>query len=74
MDHKYKSLLQNVACRHIITPIKDGTQNLSNQLIQLRKLDIVNFFVLGSLNNIQRVLDAADVVSFFNRYIPQSSF
>lgn len=67
MDHKYKSLLQNVACRHIITPIKDGSQNLSDQLTQLRKLDIVNYFVLGSLTNIRRVLDAADNVGFFNR-------
>lgn len=67
MDHKYKSLLQNVACRHIITPIKDGTQTLADQLTQLRKLDIVNFFVLGNLNSIKRVLDAADSVGYFNR-------
>lgn len=67
MDHKYKSLLQNVACRHIISPIKDGFQNISDQLVQLRKLDIVNYFVLGSLNNIKKVLDAADVVGYFNR-------
>lgn len=67
MDHKYKSLLQNVACRHVITQIKNGNQNISDQLIQLRKLDIVNYFVLGSLINIKTVLDAADNVGFFNR-------
>lgn len=69
MDHKYKSLLQNVACRHLITPIKDGNQNLADQLTQLRKLDIVNFFILGNLNSIKRVLDAADSVGYFNRFV-----
>lgn len=67
MDHKYKSLLQNIACRHIITPMKEGKTNLENQLTELRKLDIVNFFLLGNLNNIKRVLEAADTVGFFNR-------
>lgn len=66
MDHKFKSLLQNVATRHIIAPITDG-DNVADQLTQFRKLDIVNFFVLGSLSNIKRVLDAADGISFFNR-------
>ncbi|XP_074039015.1 ionotropic receptor 25a isoform X1 [Leptinotarsa decemlineata] len=66
MDHKYKSLLQNVPTRHIITPIKAGNQ-VVEQLTQLRKLDLVNFFVLASLKNIKRVLDAADSVNFFNR-------
>ncbi|KAJ8982944.1 hypothetical protein NQ317_005259 [Molorchus minor] len=71
MDHKYKSLLQNVATRHVITPIKvadsKDTDPLGDQLQQLRKLDIVNYFVLGSLTNIGRVLRAADTISFFNR-------
>ncbi|CAH1971639.1 unnamed protein product [Acanthoscelides obtectus] len=66
MDHKYKALLQNVATRHIITPIGMGN-TVADQLMQLRKLDIVNFFVLANLNNIKRVLDAADSISFFNR-------
>lgn len=66
MDHKFKSLLQNVATRHVISPIKEGDE-VAEQLTQLRKLDIVNFFVLGSLSNIKRVLDAADSISFFNR-------
>lgn len=66
MDHKFKSLLQNVATRHVIAPIKEGDE-VAEQLTQLRKLDIVNFFILGSLSNIKRVLDAADSISFFNR-------
>lgn len=66
MDHKFKSLLQNVATRHVIAPIKEGDE-VAEQLTQLRKLDIVNFFILGSLTNIKRVLDSADSISFFNR-------
>ncbi|XP_056631910.1 ionotropic receptor 25a [Diorhabda sublineata] len=66
MDHKYKSLLQNVATRHIITPIKNGNE-VVDQLSQLRKLDLLNYFILGSLTNIKRVLDAADSLNYFNR-------
>lgn len=66
MDHKFKSLLQNVATRHVIAPIKEGDK-VTEQLVQFRKLDIVNFFILGSLGNIKRVLDAADPIGFFNR-------
>ncbi|KAJ8960481.1 hypothetical protein NQ318_013765 [Aromia moschata] len=72
MDHKYKSLLQNVATRHVITPIKTASETMDgdpigDQLQQLRKLDIVNYFVLGSVSNIGRVLKAADQIGFFNR-------
>lgn len=64
MDHKFKSLLQNVATRHIIAPIKE---NINEQLENLRKLDLMNFFILASLENIRRVLDAAESVEYFNR-------
>nr|AVH87315.1 ionotropic receptor 27 [Holotrichia parallela] len=66
MDHKFKSLLQNVATRHVIRPIQDES-SIREQLQNLRKLDIVNFFILGSLVNIRKVLDAADSISYFNR-------
>lgn len=66
MDHKFKSLLQNVATRHVIRPIPDEAL-IRDQLQNLRKLDIVNFFILGSLTSIKRVLDAADSINFFNR-------
>lgn len=68
MDHKYKSLLQNVATRHLITPIKDGNE-VADQLSQLYKLDLYNYFILASIGNIKRVLDAADTLSYFNRYV-----
>lgn len=66
MDHKFKSLLQNVATRHVIVPIKPPSE-LKDQIINLRKLDIVNFFIVAGLTNIKRVLDVADSINYFNR-------
>lgn len=66
MDHKFKSLLQNVATRHVIVPIKPGNE-IRDQITNLRKLDLVNFFLVGSLVNIKKVLDAADAINYFNR-------
>lgn len=54
MDHKFKSLLQNVATRHVIAPVDDI--DIKQQLQKLRELDIVNFFVLGSITTIKNVL------------------
>lgn len=51
MDHKYKVLLDKVPTRHIITEIASP-----EQIIRLRKLDITNFFILGSLETIKNVL------------------
>lgn len=65
MDHKYKSLLQNVATRHVIAPVDDI--DIKQQLSKLRQLDIVNFFVLGTLNTIKSVLDSANAIQFFGR-------
>lgn len=65
MDHKFKSLLQNVATRHVITPVDDI--DIKQQLQKLRQLDIVNFFVLGSINTIKNVLDSANDIEYFGR-------
>lgn len=65
MDHKYKSLLQNVATRHVIAPIQEA--DIKEQLQKLRKLDILNYFILGNLEHIKQVLDAADAIGYFNR-------
>lgn len=55
MDHKFKSLLQNIATRHVITAIakKDDRKD---QIEKLRNLDINNFFILGAVQSIQEVL------------------
>lgn len=55
MDHKYKSLLQNVPARHVITPIA-STAERQEQIEKLRNLDINNFFILGSISSIKGVL------------------
>ncbi|KAL3278030.1 hypothetical protein HHI36_013371 [Cryptolaemus montrouzieri] len=65
MDHKYKSLLQNVATRHLITAIDFA--KIDSQLQRLRLLDLVNYFILGTLDSIKVVLDSADKNSFLNR-------
>ena len=55
MDHKYKSLLQNIPTRHVIISIaKDGEK--AEQIEKLRNLDINNFFILGTLQSIKSVL------------------
>lgn len=54
MDHKYKSLLQNIPTRHVITNI--NTEQRAEQIEKLRNLDINNFFILGSLTSIRNVL------------------
>ncbi|XP_034234147.1 ionotropic receptor 25a isoform X1 [Thrips palmi] len=66
MDHKYKSLLQNVPTRHLIAAVED-VRNVKRQLTRLRELDIVNFFVLGRLATLKNVLDAANANKYFGR-------
>ena len=66
MDHKYKSLLQNVPTRHLIAAVEDP-RNVKRQLTRLRELDIVNFFILGRLATIKNVLDAANANKYFGR-------
>lgn len=58
MDHKYKSLLQNIPTRHVITAI-GAPADRTQQIEKLRNLDINNFFILGSLTSIKSVLEAA---------------
>lgn len=68
MDHKYKSLLQNIPTRHVITPVKSFSKDdIKTQLRSLRELDIVTFFIIGSLRTIKNVLDAADENQYFGR-------
>lgn len=66
MDHKYKSLLQNIPTRHIIAQIED-VRSIQRQLTRFRDLDIVNYFVLGRLSTVKTLLDNANVNKFFGR-------
>lgn len=65
MDHKYKSLLQNIQTRHVITAIaKDGKREREEQIEKLRNLDINNFFILGTLQSIRMVLESVKPAYF----------
>lgn len=66
MDHKYKSLLQNIPTRHIIAQIEDG-RSIQKQLTRFRDLDIVNYFVLAKLGTAKVLLDNASTNKFFGR-------
>nr|AID61273.1 ionotropic receptor [Calliphora stygia] len=66
MDHKYKSLLQNIQTRHVITAVADGERARADQIERLRNLDINNFFILGSLKTIGQVLESVKP-AFFER-------
>nr|QHN69175.1 ionotropic receptor 6 [Sirex noctilio] len=67
MDHKYKSLLQNVPTRHVIVRAKEPGTELVGQLSRLRDLDIVNFFVLGEQDTLTATLNAAQALNFTGR-------
>lgn len=67
MDHKYKALLQNVATRHLIDEINEDVNKIPDHLESLVKLDLKNFFVLGNLQSIKKVLEAAEKKNLFNR-------
>jgi ionotropic glutamate receptor len=65
MDHKYKSLLQNIPTRHMI--VKADQEDGKAQLKRLRERDIFNYFILGRVSTINNVLDSAEENGFFER-------
>ncbi|XP_063876417.1 ionotropic receptor 25a-like isoform X2 [Scylla paramamosain] len=67
MDHKYKSLLLNLPCRHILTKAEQTEMDLRKQTKRLMDADIVNYFAVGTQKTISRILDAATANSMFGR-------
>lgn len=67
MDHKYKSLLLNVPTRHVINETSQEIIEMKRQLLRLRDLDIVNYFILGNENTINIALEAADALNFTDK-------
>lgn len=65
MDHKYKSLLRNLPTRHIIVRVNETS--IKEQLVRLRNLEIVNFFILGNITTIKNVLEMANINKYFDR-------
>ncbi|XP_054262765.1 ionotropic receptor 25a [Macrosteles quadrilineatus] len=66
VDHKTKSLLQNIPTRHIMAEVED-VESIKHQLTRFRDLDIVNYFILGKLTTIKMVLDNANANKFFSK-------
>ncbi|XP_043269218.1 ionotropic receptor 25a [Venturia canescens] len=64
MEHKYKSLLLNVPTRHVIVPAKNSEKEARAQLSRLRKLDIVNYFVLAGESVLTNTLNAGQALNF----------
>lgn len=67
MNHKYKSLLLNVPTRHVINPLLGSIDEVKEQLMKLRDLDVVNYFLLGEGNSINTMLDAGELLNFIGR-------
>lgn len=74
VDHKYKALLQNIPTRHVITAIA-GDRERSEQITKLRNLDINNYFILGTLDSIRKVLGELtfSIISFSTRCVNLST-
>ncbi|KAL3278034.1 hypothetical protein HHI36_013375 [Cryptolaemus montrouzieri] len=65
MEHKKNVFLYNVPSRHIIISL--DTLNIEEQLRNLNRMKVTSYFILGSMDNIQRVLVKADEVSMVNK-------
>jgi len=59
MYHKYKALLQNMPTRHLLTKKETNIAALRKQINRLVHVDIVNFFIAASPEEISEVLAAA---------------
>lgn len=66
MEYKYKSLLINMATRHIIVRVNNA-ESIVKQLTRFRDLDIVNFFILGGLPTVKIALDTASTKQYFGK-------
>ncbi|KAL3278037.1 hypothetical protein HHI36_013378 [Cryptolaemus montrouzieri] len=64
MEHKYKSLLQDIATRNVITAI--DVTNQEQQILKLQDMNLVNFFILGRLETVTQVLKNASANGLFN--------
>jgi len=59
MEHKYKALLQNMPTRHLLTKKEHKIGALRAQIYRLVHLDVVNFFIAGSIDEIGEILRVA---------------
>ena len=60
MDYKNKNLLLNIPTRHVIDMAKGNDGELRQQLKMLAKIDLNNFFILGSTETISKVFSVGN--------------
>ena len=60
MDYKNKNLLLNIPTRHVIDMTKENDGELRQQLKMLAKIDLNNFFILGSTETISKVFSVGN--------------
>lgn len=69
MEYKYRSLLQNVPVRHLINKMKMDMDAIKKHLQMLSNVDLNNIFLLGSPENSEMYLKAAnDLKMYGERY------
>ena len=56
LDKKFGSMLQNIPIRHIFYRVPSKAADIMKQLKGLSKVDVYNYFVLGSIETIEKVL------------------
>ena len=56
MDNKYGTMLQNTPIRHVFYKLPSAESDIRNQLMSLSKVNIHNYFILGTFEMIQKVL------------------
>ena len=56
LDKKYGTFLQNIPIRHIFFRVPSNEDGVKKQLMELSKMDMYNYFILGSIETIEKVL------------------
>lgn len=65
MDYKYTNLFENTGVRFLIKELKDETYN-SEMLNQIRNMSLNNYFILGSVESINQLLELVNIFKNYN--------
>ena len=66
MNHHYSNLFINMPVRHLINKLETSNKgSLTAQIKRMGDLEISNFFILGSNNNIKMVLEVANELKMY---------
>ena len=57
MDHKYVTLMEETDARWIIRPMPTDDADLSKMLDDLKAPQMIHYFMLGSMTNINKVME-----------------